>query len=76
MSIACSAHIAQAPYLELLPDAARPVVKVCGANQREQEFDALPPHPRLKCPLARCRRLLHRLLRASWDGQGCGRRIC
>ena len=33
--------------LELLPDAAGPVVQVCRANQWQQQLDPLPPNARL-----------------------------
>lgn len=32
--------------LELLPDAARPVVNVSGPDERQQQLHPLPPHPR------------------------------
>ena len=44
--------------LELLSDAARPVVEVGGAYERQQQLDALPADAGLPC--SDCRSLRHR----------------
>lgn len=61
-------------HLELLADAARPVVQVCGSNERQQQLHALAPHTRLPGAPAGRRCLLHSLLRAAGDDQGG--RVC
>jgi hypothetical protein len=65
-----------APDLELLPDAARPVIKVCGSDEGQQQLHSLPPHTRLEGTDAGSCRLLHRLLRPPRDDHRLRHSFC